>query len=170
MGTKMGLRMLCPPTIMPAHGVAGMDSLRKASCCQGKRVLSRDVPTDAAQTAGSSFQYLEPSSIMRHTHICWAACCSGATRAGWTSWGYSEITSHCGQGSWCNSHFRACAGRKSCQQICSSLQSPSCQCSQTCWLASMHPDLASMCELNDGRNTILAQRISAAMTARLHWR
>ncbi len=33
-----------------------------------------------------------------------------------------------------------------------------------------HPDLASMCELNDGRNTILAQRISAAMTARLHWR
>ena len=122
MGTKMGLRMLCPPTIMPAHGVAGMDSLRKASCCQGKRVLSRDVPTDAAQTAGSSFQYLEPSSIMRHTHIC------------------------------------------------SSLQSPSCQCSQTCWLASMHPDLASMCELNDGRNTILAQRISAAMTARLHWR
>ena len=37
-------------------------------------------------------------------------------------------------------------------------------------LAGLHayPDLASMCELNDGRNTFLAQRISAAMTARLH--
>ena len=35
--------MLCPLPIVPAHGVASMDSLphslRKASCCQGKQVL-----------------------------------------------------------------------------------------------------------------------------------